>query len=126
AGRKEVRQAERKTRRHEDHKEGSWNSRLLSHSSSCPSCLRVYQTSLSDIGPHPSISCVGALAALAQVFVFKPAQRVGGKRLSLGSDIDAVNLRRVQAKDFGLVLLGQLLVAELLAQLVGNLKTLEG
>src|SRR5262245_28794231 len=80
----------------------------------------------SGIRPHPSVGRVGALSTLAQIGLLELAQRVRGKRLPPGRNIDAVNLRRIEPKNLCLVLFRQLLVAELLAQLVGDLEPLEG
>src|SRR6478752_2447408 len=77
------------------------------------------------ISPHPAVGGVGPLAALAQIGLLQAAERVFGKGLPTGFDIDAVNLRGVEAENLGFVVFGQLGISELVAQLVGDLKALE-
>src|SRR5882724_4761469 len=75
---------------------------------------------------HPTIRRVLTLPATIQKGGLEPRQGVLRKRLELCRRIDAVDFGGVQAEDLGLVLLGELGIAELLAQLVSDLEALEG
>src|SRR5262245_5383143 len=122
AGPLAARQARGKTRRHEVHEGRTFELAFLLI---LPLCV-LGVLPVSNIRPHPAIRRVAPPAALAEVLLLELAERVGREGLAMGGDIDAIDLGRVQAEDFRLVLLGQLLIAELLAQLVGNLEALEG
>src|SRR5262245_49188130 len=76
------------------------------------------------IGTHPTVGGVVAHAAALQVGRLQLAQRVRGQRVALGLHVDAVDLGRVEAEDLRLVVLRELLVPELLAQLVCDLEPL--
>src|SRR5262245_61729074 len=68
---------------------------------------------VSGIATYPTIGGVLALSAAIQVGPLHLLQRVLRQRLALRLHVDAVELGGVQAEDLRLVLLGQLLVAEL-------------
>src|SRR5215471_14945512 len=79
----------------------------------------------SVVGPDPAISPVAALAAAVHISRLQARQRVGRQGVALRLHVEAVDARRIQAEDLGLVLFGDLLVAELLADLIGDLEALE-
>src|SRR5262245_4527435 len=74
---------------------------------------------------HPAVSRVAALTAAIQVGQFQLLKPVGRHGIAFGLHVDVVELRGVQPEDLGLVFFGELLVAELLAELVADLEPLE-
>src|SRR5262249_21872005 len=74
---------------------------------------------------HPAVSGVAALTAAIQVGKFQLLKPVGSHGVAFGLHVDVVELRGVQPEDLGLVFFGELLVAELLAELVADLEPLE-
>src|SRR6266536_6363310 len=89
------------------------------------SAIRNPQSS-SVVSANPTVGRVAALPAALQVRRLQPGQCVGREGLALRFDIDAAKFRGVQTEDPGLVLLGELFVAEFLAEFVADLKPLEG
>src|SRR5262245_30960193 len=69
---------------------------------------------------NPAVSRIAALTAAIHVGQFQLLKPVGRHGVTFGLHVDIVELRGVEPEDLGLVFFGELLVAELLAELVAD------
>ncbi len=80
----------------------------------------------SVVCPHPTVGSIVPHSSAVQIPDLQPADRILGECGALLCGIDSVEPCGVEAEDLCLVLIGELGVAKLLAELVGDLESFEG